>query len=150
MFARLLEDVLKTSWRRLQNVLKRLQNVLKTFLQAVLRTFWRRLQDVLKISWRRLQDVFKTSWRRLGKTSWGRLEDVRPRRMYWSWSRSFHVFWRRKGKTSSSRWMFAGNIGKYIIYKSTRTASLVDYEVKDINKSQERESKITLVWLCSL
>ena len=49
-------------------------------------------------SWRRLEDVFKTSWNRLGKTSWRHLEDVFkmswkclqdvwPRRIYWSWPR---------------------------------------------------------------
>ena len=119
------------------NLMIPLQNILKAS-----------LQDVLKMSWTRLcrplEDVFKTSWRRLGKTSWGslenvlkmswrRLEDVWPRRIYWSWSRRLEdvfrrrmtkanifvliktswrrledVFWRRRRKTSSSRRKFAG------------------------------------------
>ena len=52
---------MKTSWRRLEDVLS-------TFLQDVLKTFWRRLEDalarllenVLKMSWKRLKDVLKT------------------------------------------------------------------------------------------
>ena len=73
--------VLKTSWRRLQDMSwKRLQHI---FSVTTLR-FPRRLEDVLQ---RRLedilQDVLKTSWRRLGRrkivtlrTSWRRLEDM--------------------------------------------------------------------------
>ena len=131
IFARRLEDVLKTSSRRLQDALK---------------TFWRRLedvsQDVLKMSWRYLKDVFKTSCRRLenvlkrlGKTSWRRLEDEWQRRIYWSWPSCLedvlwshmtksNIFvlmktcWRRLlkmkakdiFKTSSSRRMFSKNL----------------------------------------
>ena len=108
VFARGLEDVLKTSWRRLcktscwclEDVLKlswrRLENVLKTFLQEVLKTFWNYLEDIWtkRIYWswpRRLKDVFW--WRIIKKsifvfikTSWRRLEDV---------------FWTRRRKTSS-------------------------------------------------
>ena len=103
-----LQDVLKTSWRCLEDVF-----------QDVLKMFWRRLedisQDVLKMCWRYLEDVFKTSWRRLEdvlKTSWKRLEDVlktssedvRLRRTYSSWSRRLEdVFWRQRRKTSSRR-----------------------------------------------
>ena len=100
----------KTSWRRLENVLK---------------MSWKRLEDVLKTSWRRLGKVLKTSWRRIArtnilvltKTSWRRLEDVFWRRMInknilvfikTSWRRLKDVFRRRRRKTSSSRRMFAG------------------------------------------
>ena len=80
IFARRLEGVLKTSWRRLGDFLN-------TILQDVLKTFWSRLKDVLKTSGRRLQnvlkmllqDVLKKSSKRLEdvlKTSWKRLEDV--------------------------------------------------------------------------
>ena len=56
------------------NLMMPLENVLKTSLQDVLKTF--------------LQDVLKTFWRRL--------EDIWPRRIYWSWSRRLEdVFWRR-------------------------------------------------------
>ena len=78
------EDVLKISSRRLE------EDVFRTSLEGVLKTFWKRLEDVLWIrvegiwstSWRCLwkmywKHVLKTSWRRLGrqkrfmlKTSW--------------------------------------------------------------------------------
>ena len=98
IFARRLQDVLKTSS-------KRLEDVLKTFLQDVLKTSW---QDVLKMSWRRLEDVLKTSWRHMTKanifvlikTSWRRLEDV-----FWSRRRKTSS---RHLQTSSSRQIFAG------------------------------------------
>ena len=71
------------------NLMIRLQNILKASLQDVLKMFWRRfcrrLEDVLA---RRVEVVLKTSWRRL--------EDVWPRRIYRSWSRLLEdVFWRR-------------------------------------------------------
>ena len=69
---------LETSWRYLcKRSWRRLEDVLKTFLQDVLKTSWRCLEDVFA---RRLEDVFwrrkakanifvlKTSWRRLLKT----------------------------------------------------------------------------------
>ena len=85
------EDVLKTPWRRLENIFsvtssKRLQDkiarrlledflkktsckhVLKTSYKSVLQT---PLEDILKTSWKTKncygEDIFKTSWRRLGK-----------------------------------------------------------------------------------
>ena len=59
------QQVLKTSWRHVQDVLeeekllcwRRLQDVSKTCLEDVLKTF---LEDVLKTC---LEDVTKTSWR---------------------------------------------------------------------------------------
>ena len=120
---------------RLRNVLNASQRrVNKNSLTwwYVLKTFSKRLQDVLKMSWRRflirLEDVFKTSWRRLCETSWKRLEDVRPRRIYWSWPRRFEDVrlrqtcssWSRRllktkdvFKRSSSRRMFAGWIPEW-------------------------------------
>ena len=87
IFARRIQNVLKTSWRH--------------FCRASLKTSWRCLeavfkdvlQNVLKTTWRRLQDAF---WRRMTranifvliKTSWRCLQDV---------------FWRRRQKTSSRR-----------------------------------------------
>ena len=69
-------NVLKTSWRRLENTSGRIfENVLKTSCK----TSWRRHQDVFA---RRLKDIVKTSWRRLGKQKivtlkmcWRRLQD---------------------------------------------------------------------------
>ena len=87
----------------------RLENVLKISLQDILKMSWRRLQNVFKTSWGRheevlktsLQDVLKTSWRCLGKASWRRLEDIWPRWIYWSWIRRLEdVFWRRKAKAN--------------------------------------------------
>ena len=63
---RLLEDVLKKSSCKhiLKTLWRRLENVLKTFLEDVLQTC---LQDVLEdeklLPWRRLQDVWNTSWK---------------------------------------------------------------------------------------
>ena len=70
VFARRLENILKTTWRCLEDAFARR-------LEDVLKTFWRRLR---KTSWRRLGNVFKTSWRRIAKaimlvlikTSWRR------------------------------------------------------------------------------
>ena len=89
---RLGEDVLKTSWRRLEDVFsvsffclpRCLEDVLKTSWKHNCKTSWRRLQDILGrripiTSWRRLQDVFKTSWKTKSvtlKTAWRRVEDV--------------------------------------------------------------------------
>ena len=56
---------MKTSWRRLQNVLETSWRCPVD----VLKTYWRCLEDVLRTSWRRLQNVLKTSWRRMTKMS---------------------------------------------------------------------------------
>ena len=83
----------------------RLENLLKISLQQnVLKTSWRHLEEVVKTFWRRLEDVLKTSCKRLEdvlKTSWGRLKDIWPRQIYWSWPRRLEdVFWRRKAKAN--------------------------------------------------
>ena len=109
-----LQDVLKMSWRRLQNVLttssRCLEDVfagrLEEVFKKILKTCW---QVVLKTSWRRLENVLKTYGQDeyIGldqgflKTS---SEDVWLRRIYPSWSRRLEdVFWRRRRKTSSRR-----------------------------------------------
>ena len=76
VFARCLEDILKTSWRY----------VLKTFSQDVLKKSWKRLEDVLKTYGQDEcigldKDVLKTSsedvWVRWLYSSWSRrLKDV--------------------------------------------------------------------------
>ena len=83
-----LQDVFKTFWRRLQDVLpRRLQNIFKTYWKYVFKTSSRRFQDVFKTfceyvfktSSRHLQDVFKTSSRHLQhafETFWRRLQDI--------------------------------------------------------------------------
>ena len=64
----------KTSSRRLQDVLVKTNIfVLAICLQDVFKTSSRRLQDVFNTSSRRFQDVFKTS---SSKTSSGRFQDV--------------------------------------------------------------------------
>ena len=87
-----LQDVCKTFWRRLQDVFlpRCLQDVLKTssrrlaktssrHLQDVFKTFWRRLQDVFETSSSRLQDILKTSSRCFGKISSRCFQDVSSR-----------------------------------------------------------------------
>ena len=76
----------KTSWRRVENVLRhlarRLEDVLKRLGRrkiVTLKTPWRRLENVLRHLTRRLEDVLKTSWGRkivMLKTPWRRLEDM--------------------------------------------------------------------------
>ena len=96
-------DVVKTSWRRLEDVLK-------TFLHDVSKISWKRLEDVLKTYGQDQfigldQDVLKTSsedmrLRRTYSSWWRRLEDEDERRLQ-------EVF-----KTSWSRRMFAGKLVK--------------------------------------
>ena len=97
-----------------------LENVLKISLQDVLKTSSKRLEDALKTSWRCFKDVLKTSWRHMAKTnilvltktSSRRLEDVFWRRkakasifvlIKTSWRRLQDIFWRRRRKTPSRR-----------------------------------------------
>ena len=76
------QDVLMTPWRCLEDVFAR-------HLEEVLKTYWRRLEDVLKTFSKRLQDVLRMSWKPMAKrnilvlikTSWRRLQDVSWRRM---------------------------------------------------------------------
>ena len=95
-----LQDVLKTSWRCLEDVFqdvlktfwRRLEDVLKTFLQDVLKTSWKRLEDVLKTYSQDEyigldQDVLKTSWRRLLKT---KTKDVLIKTNVW-WVVTFFI-----------------------------------------------------------
>ena len=103
--------------------------VLAIRLQDVLKTFWRRLQDVLP---KGLQDVFKTSSssRRLAKTSsrhpqdvpktsLRHLKDVFPRRL----QNVFKNFWRlpgRLGKISSRRFQDVSSSLNVLLNKSLR------------------------------
>ena len=101
----------------------RLENVLKISLQDVLKTSSKRLEDALKKSWRRFEDI----WPRLIYWSWlKRLEDVFWRRKAKAnIFVLIKTFWRRLLKTktndvlktSSSRRMFAGNtlVSRYLI-----------------------------------
>ena len=94
VWTRRLEDVLITSRRCLQNVLRR---------------SWRYFEGILKMSWRHLEDVWPTwiywSWlRRLEDVLKTYFEDVWLRWIYLSWSRRLEdVFYRRRRKTSSTR-----------------------------------------------
>ena len=66
IFERCLEDLLKTSSKRLDDVFKTswrcFEDVLKTFLKDVLNTSWRHFEDVLA---RLLKDFLKTTLKRL-------------------------------------------------------------------------------------
>ena len=98
------------SWKRLEEIFaRRLEDVLKMSWRRFCKTSWRRLEDVLKTSWRRLEDVWPRriywSWsRRLEDVLKTSSEDVWVRRIYSSWSRRLEdVFWRRRRKTPSER-----------------------------------------------
>ena len=108
------------SWKVLEEVsLRCLQHVLKMFLQDVLKTSWKRLEDVLEDAWprqiywswsRRLEDVF---WRRMSKVNIifvfikTSSEDEDERHLQDAF------------KTSSSRWMFAGAVLPERLIKKT-------------------------------
>ena len=95
------EYISKSFWKRVNKNSLTWWYVLKASWRDLCKTSSKRLEGILKISWRRF---CKTSWRRLEdvlKTSWRRLEDVWPRRIYWSWPRRLEdVFWRRKAKAN--------------------------------------------------
>ena len=103
---RLGEDVLKTSWRRLQDVFsvtffclpRRAEDVLKTSSRHKCKTSCKHiLMTSWKPSWRRLENVLKTSC----KTSWRCLEDILGGCVAnTSWRRLQDVF-KRSSKTKS-------------------------------------------------
>ena len=117
----------------LENVLKiSLQDVLKMSGRRFCKTSWRRLEGVLKMSWRRLEDVWPRriywSWpRRLEDVLKTSSEDVRLRRTYSSWSRRLEDVLKTSSedederrlqdvfKTSSSRRMFAGKYSGNVV-----------------------------------
>ena len=108
---RLGEDVLKTFWRRLQDVFsvtffrlpRRLEDIIA---RRFANTSWRRLEDIL-------QDVLKTSWRHFRKTyckyvlktSSRRLQEVLADEKCYA-EDVFKTSWRRLGKQE----MFGGFI----------------------------------------
>ena len=78
-----LQDIFKTSSKRLQDVLK---NVFKTSSRRIgrrkivtLKTCWRRLQDIFKTFSKRLQDVLQKRFQDVFKTSSRRLQDLLQR-----------------------------------------------------------------------
>ena len=98
-----LKNILKTSWKRLEDILvRRLEDILKTFsrcLENLLKTSWRRMAKtnilvLTKTFWRRLEDVF---WRRMTKenifvlikTSWKRLLKTKTKDIFKTSSRMF-------------------------------------------------------------
>ena len=91
-----LQDILKMCWRCIEDIFKtsskRLEDFLKTFLEDVLKISWRRF---CKTSWRHLKDVLKTSWRPMTKTNILVLIKT-------SWRHLEYVFWKQRRKTSSS------------------------------------------------
>ena len=91
MSSRRLEDVLKTFWRRSEDVLTR-------HLEDVSKTFWRCLEDVLRTSWKGLEDVMARRLEYILKTSWRRLEDVWRRWICWSWPRSLEDVFKTSSK----------------------------------------------------
>ena len=134
----------KTSWRRLQ---RRLQNVLKTS--------WRCLEDILKTSWKRLEDALKMFLQDVLKTSWKCLEEVWPRWIYSSWSsRLEDVFWRGWRKTPSSGQMFAGINHQTKFSQNMETAEIIIRLIFESNlklidpflfRLQSKRFKVTLL-----
>ena len=89
-----------------------------------MKTSWKGLG---KKSWRCLEDFFAGHLEDVFKTSWRRLEDVWPRRIYWSWPRRLEdVFWRRKAKA---------NI--FVLIK-TSWRRLLKTKTKDVFKTSSR------------
>ena len=90
-----------TSWRRLEDVLKRFcKDVLKTSGKTSWRHLGRRKTVTLKTSWRRLEDM---SWRRREEMSWKSLEDMS--------SRCFEdISWRYLENTMGRNEILTGNI----------------------------------------
>ena len=95
---RLGEGVLKTSWRRLEDVFsvtffclpRRLEDIIARRFAS---TSWRRLEDVFKTSWRRLTRCLEeVLGRRIANTSWRRLQDV------------FKTSWNTKSVTLKTSW----------------------------------------------
>ena len=122
-------DVLRMSWRCLEDVYKTSWRLLKMFLQDVLKTFWGRLKDILA---RLLEDVLKTSWRHLGKmyVSAIRLEDV----LKTSWKCLENVFWRHMSKV---------NIFDLI---TTSWRCLLKTKIKDFFKTSYAFIKTNVCW----
>ena len=107
MSLRCLGDVLKASSKRLEDVLKMfLQDVLKTFWRRlgkttwrclqVFKTSWRRFEDFLKTFWRFLEDILKMSWRCFCKTYRRRYKNV----LKTSWKDVLKTSWRHMTKTN--------------------------------------------------
>ena len=94
-----LEDLLKTSWKRLEEILeRRLEEVLKTSWRRLGKTSWRGLEEIFKASSKCVQDVMKMSRRHLEDVSERRLEDVMKtswRRLEVIWLRQIYSSWRR-------------------------------------------------------
>ena len=102
---RYFEDILKTSS-------KGLEDVLKISCRRFCKTSWRHLEDVLKMSWtsfcktpwRRLENNLKTSWQDVLNTSWRRMTKANIFALIkTSWRRPEDGLWRRRQKMSSRR-----------------------------------------------
>ena len=121
-----LQDVLKMSWRRLQNFLKTSWICLKDVFQEVLKTFWRRFEDILKTYGQDEyigleQDVLKTS------------SEVKDER------RLQDIF-----KASSSRRMFAGLVltkANYTFWRFSDTCLIRSKNVKN-EKTKKLKLKV--------
>ena len=116
---RLLENVLKTSWRCLKDIL---HNVFKTSCK----TSWEPIncyaEDVLKISWRH---VLKTSWRYVLMTSWRPILKTSWRYvMNMPWRYILTTSWRHYGEKQNTYW--GPNKSKYVSNKSIFHKSISD------------------------
>ena len=121
------EDVLKTSWRRLQ---------CNIFLSS--KTSWRRLEDIIarrfaNTSWRRLQDILG---RHIANTSWRRLEDVLEDKKCYA-EDVFKTSWRCLGKQE----MFAGLLLKPLILQYKKKLQLKIQFIKKLHILPRVQSK---------
>ena len=115
-----LQDVLKTTW----------QNGLKTSWKF-LKTSWRRLENVLETSWRRMA---KTKILLLTKTSGRRLKDyirLDQDTLKTSWRCLLKTKTKDVSKKSLSRWMFAGIILGHEI-KNVRNGDITNIVMKHL------------------
>ena len=123
----------KTSWRRVENVLRhlarRLEDVLKRLGRrkiVTLKTPWGRPENILRHLTRRLEDILKTSW----ETKYYYAENA----LKTSWRYVLKKSWRHVLKTSSRRlgdkknpgYLYQTNLNVYVSNKSIFYKSLSD------------------------
>ena len=88
-----LEDVLKMSWRCVEDIFaRRLEGIFAKRLEDVLKTYSKRLEDVLKTSW---GHTTKTNISALIKASWKRLLKMYDQAEYICLDQD--IFWKQRG-----------------------------------------------------
>ena len=101
---RRLQNALKTSWRCLDFLARRLGKMSWRCLKEILKTSSKCLEDALKMSWshfcktswRRPENVLKRSWQDVLKKCWKCLEDVLKTSSEDLWLRQIYSSWSRR------------------------------------------------------